>query len=324
MDARLANKGVCLALSACLLFAATPLSADPGDVALATDPTAGPQAVPSPQAPNSHRLHWRWSRFGPIDYAVTVALGGAYCYAEFGREQPQRAKWTGPILFDRSARNALVAGTRAGRNRADVLSDYSMVAPVIALWGETLIVPLLLDDWNLDVAWQMTVINLQASALNGLLTRSGNQLGVRQRPDVSNCEQDDDYNRNCFRGSTASFPSGHTSLAFVGAALSCSHHLHLPLYGGGGYDIAMCSVLGAVATATGVARIVADRHYASDVLMGAAIGVGSGLALPLLLHYRGGESASPPADKTPTTAVRWTLAPFADADGPGLSVYGWF
>jgi membrane-associated phospholipid phosphatase len=33
-------------------------------------------------------------------------------------------------------------------------------------------------------------------------------------------------------------------------------------------------------------RIVADRHYATDVLTGMLVGVGAGVAFPLLLHGR--------------------------------------
>ena len=40
---------------------------------------------------------------------------------------------------------------------------------------------------------------------------------------------------------------------------------------------------------TGALRIVADQHWASDVLVGAAVGTFSGLAVPYFLHYGWGE-----------------------------------
>jgi hypothetical protein len=43
--------------------------------------------------------------------------------------------------------------------------------------------------------------------------------------------------------------------------------------------------LSALASATGVLRIVADRHYASDVIVGAVMGLSVGYGLPWLLHY---------------------------------------
>ena len=70
-------------------------------------------------------------------------------------------------------------------------------------------------------------------------------------------------------GSTAnSWPSGHTATSFVGATLL--HHEYgmtrSPWYSiaGGGYT---------VATATGVMRVLNNRHWVSDVMSGAGIGI---------------------------------------------------
>jgi hypothetical protein len=59
----------------------------------------------------------------------------------------------------------------------------------------------------------------------------------------------------------------------------------LPLYGGGAPDIAACAATTTFAASAGVLRIVADRHHASDVLVGALIGAGAGFALPMALSY---------------------------------------
>lgn len=40
----------------------------------------------------------------------------------------------------------------------------------------------------------------------------------------------------------------------------------------------------AIAATTGYLRIAADKHYLSDVVAGAIVGTGVGLAIPLLLH----------------------------------------
>jgi membrane-associated phospholipid phosphatase len=228
------------------------------------------------------------------------------------------------VLIDAPARHGLVASTRDGRDRADELSDFASLTPLVVLWGETLFLPLVLDDFNWDVAWHVTVINLQSSALNGLLTRAGNRIGVRARPDVAECAEDPEYSQGCFRGETASFPSGHTSTAFLAAGLSCAHHLQLGLYANETADTVMCVVLGATAAATGTLRIMADRHHLSDVLTGATVGFGSGFALPMLVHYAGG--SDPAGHGTPRTAsaVRWTVAPLATERTAGLALYGWF
>lgn len=60
---------------------------------------------------------------------------------------------------------------------------------------------------------------------------------------------------------TASFPSGHTAMAFCAATLierNCGPKVGLLAYG--------------VATVTGLSRIEAGKHFPSDVLAGAAIG----------------------------------------------------
>jgi membrane-associated phospholipid phosphatase len=72
----------------------------------------------------------------------------------------------------------------------------------------------------------------------------------------------------------------------------------------------------AATAATGVTRIVADRHYASDVVVGAAIGFAGGYGLPWLLHYRtAGEGAGP-------EARRVVFVPFGGAGSVGIGVAG--
>lgn len=64
-----------------------------------------------------------------------------------------------------------------------------------------------------------------------------------------------------------SFPSGHTATAFMTAAmLHKEYGWRSPWFSIGGY---------AVATFTGVSRVLNDRHFLTDVMAGAAIGVAS-------------------------------------------------
>lgn len=56
--------------------------------------------------------------------------------------------------------------------------------------------------------------------------------------------------------------------------------------------MAACATTLVAASATGVLRVVADKHWASDVLVGSAVGTATGLLFPLLLHYTSG--ARPP------------------------------
>lgn len=64
-----------------------------------------------------------------------------------------------------------------------------------------------------------------------------------------------------------SFPSGHTATAFMTAAmLHKEYGWRSPWFSIGGY---------AVAAFTGVSRVLNDRHYLTDVMAGAAIGISS-------------------------------------------------
>ena len=72
-------------------------------------------------------------------------------------------------------------------------------------------------------------------------------------------------NRTRPNGDNASFPSGHTATAFTGATLLAheygSRSVWIPI---AGYT---------VATTAGVMRVLNNRHYVSDVVVGAAVGI---------------------------------------------------
>lgn len=208
-------------------------------------------------------------------------------------------------LLSSSYRNQLVA-----RDVSDVLLGLSLAYSLV---GD----PLVNATWlrrSPEVGGQVLLINLQVAATNlGLQQLAANAIG-RERPygrtcgtDFLNeltfdCEGDDRYR---------SHYSGHASTAFALAAATCTHHMYLGLVG----DNAALSCTGGflLATTTAALRIAGDRHYATDVLVGAAVGLALGFGIPLL-HYE--VRSNPLASKV-------AGAPIALVPGPlSLSLVG--
>ncbi len=105
------------------------------------------------------------------------------------------------------------------------------------------------SDWGRFLASTAMSYGLMAGFVNGI-----KYTAKEMRPD----------------GSTAnSWPSGHTATAFVGATILHKEYglTRSPWYSVAGYG---------VATATGVMRVLNNRHWVSDVLSGAGIGIMSG------------------------------------------------
>jgi membrane-associated phospholipid phosphatase len=70
------------------------------------------------------------------------------------------------------------------------------------------------------------------------------------------------------------------------------------------------------AASVGFERILADRHYASDVFVGAAVGALSGMLLPWMSFY-----AHPQQDDA---LMSWSLGPLPLPTGGVLSLRGIF
>jgi hypothetical protein len=133
----------------------------------------------TPEPRTAHRLVWRYRRFNAWDYAGSAAVSAVGLYLEFGiKGDLPDGDWDNSILFDDSVRSALVAETRAGRDRAAMLSDFfwygSQYYPILI---DGLLVQLATDRLNFDVAWQLSMINWQAESLGATLTRLSHRTG---------------------------------------------------------------------------------------------------------------------------------------------------
>ena len=265
------------------------------------------------------RLEWnpRWRRFETGDAIFTGLMAGAAVATYLSPPSADAVRWQGGILFDDAARSGLALSNPSSRETAAVVSD----GIAVGLFALPVLVDALLIGWaghgSSDVAAQMLLIDLQAHAIAQGLTGIVKWAVRRERPIAASCRESGGAGDAQCEGhiEPSSFFSGHASMAFTSAALVCVHHTELGLIGEGGAAAACASAL-ALAGGVGALRIMADRHYASDVIVGAAVGMVSGWLLPYILHY--GSLGGPDA------SVQAAIAPTISRDQAGLQVVGSF
>ena len=122
----------------------------------------------------------------------------------------------------------------------------------------------------------------QAIIVNGVYTEIFKKAVGRTRPDGSN---------------NMSFPSGHASSAFALATVAQKHY---------GWKVGVPSYL--AASAIGFSRIERNKHYLSDVLAGATLGVIAGRTVV--------RTNGEPVGRQRT----FSLTPMTDAQGTGVGV----
>jgi membrane-associated phospholipid phosphatase len=253
-----------------------------GAFSLATNVAlAEPAAEPS-------ELVWKWPRFRTSEYIGTGVVGAAAIGVFFFAGLRDEPRWTGGILFDDAVRDAVRVRSREGTSTVRRLSDVTAIGVLVLTLGvDSLAVPLLRG--SSDVAGQLLLLDAEALAVNSLFTTSAFDLIARARPSYDECRKDPTSDELCGVGTTASFWSGHTAQAFTAAGLSCAHHAYAKIYGSTAADVLGCAGAISLSAATGTFRVLGDRHYASDVLVGAVVGFGIGYGMPTLLHYTAGD-----------------------------------
>jgi len=254
--------------------------------------------------PDGSALRWNpdWPRFQPLEFAVTGVLGPAAIAMYLYLPPQTEPRWVGGVGFDDAVRNALRLRSTSALKAVQGASDVVGTSLVVLVVGvDSFLVPLLRG--STDVAIQLPLMDFEAFALGSVVTFSLYDGVGRARPLYRDCQSNPSFNPQCDVSPTASFPSGHTAEAYIAAGLSCAHHLNVPLYGGGLLDTLECARDLTLATADGVLRIMGDRHYATDMLSGGAIGFGFGFGIPTLLHYA----------RTSRKTASWSVGPMAGA-----------
>jgi membrane-associated phospholipid phosphatase len=250
-----------------------------------------PKREEVPPKQEERRLKWKYPRFRPSQYIVSLLVSGAGLYIERGTRGLPDNNLHGTLLLDTPSRNLLVAKTPEGRKTAASVSDIFWHTTQYFPVADSLLTPLLTDRGNIDTALQMTLINWQVQTTSFVLTRISHRTIGRRRPLMAGCDEDVGWHPFCkapSRHQNGSFLSGHTSMAFAGATAACSHHFAFPMYGGNAADVITCGTLLTSASVVGILRVASDNHWWSDVIAGAMLGTAVGFGIPFFLHYGAG------------------------------------
>lgn len=163
----------------------------------------------------------------------------------------------------------------------------SSFAEVGRIYGETLVgggigaaiygVGLATNDDNVRVTGRLVLEALAFGGSLNLIFKSG--FG-RSRPFLNQGAMA--FAPFQFTNERTAFPSGHATVAFAVSSV-LSERIGNPAIGAGLY---------ALAALTGLSRMYHDVHWASDVLLGAAIGTGAGLAVTYFERERKQDNSS--------------------------------
>jgi membrane-associated phospholipid phosphatase len=237
--------------------------------------------------------------------AVTLGGAGAWITSEDLRDKlvPPHCRWCDR---DNSGHDTLNPIDRAGRRLrwrrtavANVLSDISAFAltPLASIGS---VAGVAARDARGHETGSDALVVAEAGVLAADLNQVVKFMAVRERPDAHALALANPGAPPRTPGDDLSFCSGHTTVAMsLAVAAGTVASLH-------GYRWApvVWGTTVPLAAITGYLRVGADRHYLTDVLIGAALGAGVGLLVPYAL--RGSEAAPDPMG--PMSGAHYMLA----------------
>ncbi|WP_168210647.1 phosphatase PAP2 family protein [Persicimonas caeni] len=334
-----------LAIALAVLTVVTPVvtfaqegdsSADPSAQARPLDEPADGEtgATPDSNASTSTEVRWNdnWEKVRWWQYPTAVGLNAFGFTARFALDDPE-PNWEGTISIDQEILDAIAVRDDPWRSNLIEVSDIGFFGSMAYRAFDSVIVPGYLHD-NWEVAWQLAWIDLQAFGTVAAVLW-GTQLYVgRVRPTSANCDDPERRGSICDPESSEyarSFIAGHPATAITAAGLTCLHHEHMPLYGGGFADDLACGVMIGNAVVNGFTRVMTEHHYPSDLLFGTVLGLTAGWVLPTALHYGWGddeddaaETARLPKGEPDSSTPVFTFSPSVIDDEPALMLLGRF
>lgn len=236
---------------------------------------------------------------------LTVTAGGAALglASELlkGDLAPSRCRWCDVDAMDADVREALVW---RDTGLADTTSNVTgfVLMPLASVGLDALAA--VHDGVRGNVAEDALII-AEAWVVDENVTQLAKMLLGRERPFVHALPSDRKPLTAQPSDNNLSFFSGHTSGVFALAAASGTvgemrGYRWTPLVWGVG---------GAVAATTAYLRIAADKHWLTDVLVGAVVGAGIGFAVPYLFH----SAIEDPSRASSAAAVRVAAPPVLPA-----------
>jgi membrane-associated phospholipid phosphatase len=144
------------------------------------------------------------------------------------------------------------------------LDDYTLFAPVVLTYG----VGFLNNNYVKNDFLNRSILLVKSGVIMAALVLPTKYLTNIQRPDNSTFD---------------AYPSGHTANAFMMATFMHEELKHQSIW----YSVGAYSV----ATSVGVMRMLNNRHWSSDVLLGAAIGIASTKIAYLTHQFKWGKDS---------------------------------
>ncbi|MBI2895640.1 MAG: phosphatase PAP2 family protein [Deltaproteobacteria bacterium] len=157
-------------------------------------------------------------------------------------------------------------------------------SPLASIISDVLVLAIPVAGLSIDLAtergvafWQDAAVVFEAYAIDALLVSLTKFAVRRPRPYVYDPARPMDQRGK--PGAALSFFSGHASLAFTGATAFAE--VFRRRHDGVAVPVVYASGLG-LAAVVALCRILAGKHYLSDVLVGAAVGASLGILVPAL------------------------------------------
>ena len=189
------------------------------------------------------------------DYLRVVAELSCFTYSQYGYHlATENSTINAPNKFDSSLREIILWN--------EINTNFAKISSDILLYGVSLGSIPILPMTTKENYKSLLLIQLEILSINGLITNLFKYSFKRQRPySYYSTKQNDSESHK-------SFYSGHASTAF---ALGISSAKMLTRYTNFDNTLIWTTTMG-IASLTGYFRIAADKHYVTDVIVGAIMG----------------------------------------------------